>query len=229
MELNLDKIRAGFDSLQSAKEKSLRTRFRFDASPEDVAAHLRQFYLLEVRGRGRELTALDEFTNLKIGQAAQWLTISKKPGLFLCGHVGTGKTTLARAIVGLVGAAGASNVSSERRYIAVATAKELAEMKGETYAPGTISPEVFFDNRKHAKMLFIDDLGTEPVVTKKWGNEQTPVIDVLFYRYDQQLFTIITSNLDSPEAIRERYGPRIVDRFYEMFDFVGYDRASYRR
>ncbi len=50
MELNLDKIQAQFISLREEKEKSLKTRFRLEASLEDVAVCLSKFYLLEVQG-----------------------------------------------------------------------------------------------------------------------------------------------------------------------------------
>ena len=49
MELNLSKIQLGYQTLQEAK--SLKPRFRLEASPEDVAACLGKFYLLEVQGR----------------------------------------------------------------------------------------------------------------------------------------------------------------------------------
>lgn len=230
MELNLDKIQAQFTSLQAQKEESLRTRFRFEATPEEVAAHLRRFYLLEVEKRGVALPALDEFTDAKIASVSRWLTVGKKPGLFLCGNIGTGKTTMARAVVGLINAAGWSAYASDRKCVMSVTAKELAEMKSADTTAVSSNPDAFFDSRKRAGMLFIDDLGTERTVTKSWGNEQTPVVDLLFYRYDRQLFTIITSNLDSPDTICEKYGPRVTDRMNEMFDFINYNnKASYRK
>ena len=46
-----------------------------------------------------------------------------------------------------------------------------------------------------ADMLGIDDLGTEPSEVLDYGNVYTPVIDLLTKRYEEQLFTIITTNL----------------------------------
>ena len=51
---------------------------------------------------------------------------------------------------------------------------------------------------------------------------------MLYYRYDNQLFTIITSNLIGDEDIEKRYGERIADRFIEMFDLIGFENKSYR-
>ena len=44
-------------------------------------------------------------------------------------------------------------------------------------------------------VLGIDDLGTEPSEVSDYGNVYTPVIDLLTKRYEEQLFTIITTNL----------------------------------
>ena len=64
-------------------------------------------------------------------------------------------------------------------------------------------------------MLGIDDLGTEPSEVLDYGNVYTPVIDLLTKRYEEQLFTVITTNL-TPQQIREHYGDRIADRLNEM-------------
>ena len=77
-------------------------------------------------------------------------------------------------------------------------------------------------------LLCIDDVGTEPASLKVWGNEVSPLVDLLYHRYDRQLFTIITSNLEGDEDIAKRYGVRVADRFVEMFDLIGFDNSSYR-
>lgn len=76
-------------------------------------------------------------------------------------------------------------------------------------------------------MLAIDDLGTEPVEVLEYGNRLNPVIDLLYKRYDEQLFTIITTNL-TPKEIRERYGERIADRLNEMAFRIVFDNETYR-
>ena len=77
------------------------------------------------------------------------------------------------------------------------------------------------------KMLGIDDLGTEPREVMDFGNVVTPVIDLLTMRYDEQLFTIITTNL-TPKQIREHYGDRIADRLNEMGERIVFKNSSYR-
>ena len=76
--------------------------------------------------------------------------------------------------------------------------------------------------------IFIDDIGTEPASIKSWGNEISPVTELLYSRYDRQLFTIITSNLNDKE-LEERYGLRIADRMAEMFERLHYSNRSYRK
>ena len=78
-------------------------------------------------------------------------------------------------------------------------------------------------------MLFLDDVGVEPPTVKSWGNEYSPVVELLYYRYDLQKFTIITSNL-TPDEFRQRYGDRVGDRLLEMFDAIQFTQTlSYRR
>ena len=63
---------------------------------------------------------------------------------------------------------------------------------------------------------------------KVWGNEISPFVDTIYYRYDRQLFTIMTSNLNA-EDLANKYGERIADRFTEMFDRIPFINHSYRK
>ena len=76
-------------------------------------------------------------------------------------------------------------------------------------------------------MLGIDDLGTEPSEVMDYGNVYTPVIDLLTKRYEEQLFTIITTNL-TPQQIREHYDDRIADRLNEMVEKKVFKNGTYR-
>ena len=115
-----------------------------------------------------------------------------------------------------------SPLLSEQKRIYRASASQLVEWKLSTKG------ETEFDKYKKTEMLSIDDLGIEPITAKLYGNESTPIIDLLYYRYDWRLFTIITSNLDE-QGLDTMYGPRIADRFREMFDRIAYTNASYRK
>lgn len=181
---------------------------------------LRECYIDEVQRRGLVFTD-DKETAAHINKAAYWLVNTNcKPGLILFGTVGNGKTTLARAICKLIGILYASALSTERKGVVSVTALELATIaKNE--------PERF-ETLKKAELLFIDDVGVEPSVVKVWGNEISPFVDMIYYRYDRQLFTIMTSNLNS-EDLAEKYGLRVADRFTEMLDQIVFSNHSYRK
>ena len=76
-------------------------------------------------------------------------------------------------------------------------------------------------------MFGIDDPGTESQEVMDFGNVVTPVIDLLTKRHDEQLFTIITTNL-TPKQIREHYGDRIAERLNEMVEKIVFTNNSYR-
>jgi DNA replication protein DnaC len=181
---------------------------------------LRECYIDEVQRRGLPF-ADDQETAAHINSAARWLVNRNcRPGLILFGSVGNGKTTLARAIVRLIGLVYDSAVSSERKGVAVFSAMEFATIAKED--PGR------FEAIKKAELLFIDDVGVEPSVVKVWGNEVSPFVDAIYYRYDRQLFTIMTSNLDTDDMTK-KYGLRVADRFTEMFDRIPFENHSYRK
>jgi len=49
-------------------------------------------------------------------------------------------------------------------------------------------------------MLAIDDMGIEPLEVMEYGNMVSPIVELLTRRYDEQLFTIMTTNL-TPDGI----------------------------
>lgn len=59
------------------------------------------------------------------------------------------------------------------------------------------------------------------------GNVVGPIVELLTKRYDEQLFTIMTTNL-TPEGIRKRYGDRIADRLNEMTIVIPFKNPTYR-
>ena len=70
-------------------------------------------------------------------------------------------------------------------------------------------------------------LAQKPSEVLDYGNVYTPVIDLLTKRYEEQLFTVITTNL-TPQKIREHYGDRIADRFNEMVKKIVFSNGTYR-
>jgi len=196
-------------------------RFRVDRYVQDVPAMLLECYRYQVERRGYGMMA-DEAVTGRITRAAAWLTNpDAKPGLMLYGRPGNGKTTLARAMSQLINILYDNAISTERKQVVSVHASQLADAaRGEK--------DEFLSMLKSTELLYIDDVGTEPSSIKVWGNEVSPLVDLLYYRYDRQLFTLITSNLIGDDDIEKRYGTRIADRFSEMFDLLGFDNGSYR-
>lgn len=202
------------------KQAASGIRFKIDKFPQDtVEEMLRMCYQSEVERRRIPYVA-DESTLNKINKAAKWLCGDYKVGLLLYGSVGSGKTTLAKAICNMIGILYNSSLSSERKGVYRVSSLDLAKR--------IVDDPAYFSKLKNQELLFIDDVGTEPECVKSWGNEFSPVTELIYARYDRQLFTIATSNL-ADEEFGERYGLRIADRMEEMFERLYYKQKSYRR
>ena len=198
-------------------------RFRMtEYKVDEVEQMLLMCYQAEVQKRCVDYVA-DNATKKRVRQAAKWLCGSNfKPGLMLYGRVGSGKSTLARAIVRLIGFLYDKYELGDRRCsVTCCSALDLSRIAAEDISR--------IQQFKFTKLLFLDDMGMEQATVKNWGNEFSPVVELLYYRYDFQKFTIITSNLKS-EDFRERYGERIGDRMLEMFDCIEFAQTlSYRK
>jgi DNA replication protein DnaC len=186
-------------------------RYRVEKFTEgDVKEALINTYQWHVAATAKEYdTKIAPF----IEKAAKWLCGNYKPGLLLYGTIGSGKTTLYNSII---------------KYLAITE----PSMEIRTYQ--AIALTRCFTDRERAQeiktvaALFIDDLGEEPVTVKDYGNEVSPVIETLYYRYEKRMFTVITTNKTEKE-IREIYGARIEDRIKEMFDRIYFNNESYRK
>ncbi len=197
------------------------TRFRIsDIDPNELTNMLFNCYKAEVIKRNANFVQ-DKATEDRIRKAAKWLQGNNKIGLMLYGSsCGTGKTTLANAISNLVNYIYDSPFSSERKTVYRVSALNLVKFYSE-------NPDQY-KRFVTQELLFIDDMGTEPASVKIYGNECSPVTELLYTRYDRMSWTIITSNL-SDAQIRERYGDRIDDRLKEMFDRMHFQGKSYRK
>lgn len=200
------------------QQKITRERFSLPYSEEQVKDMLTAAVQAEVSYRHQSYRESEEM-NSYIAQASSWLVNQDKFGLLLCGVPGNGKTTLMRAIQSLLNILDLKDANNQSVGVVMVDAREIARLNKDNYEA--------FRNYRQRPMLAIDDLGLEPAAVMDYGNILNPVIDLLSYRYDEQLFTIVTTNL-KPSQIREKYKDRIADRFNEMMEKIIFKNGSYR-
>lgn len=212
----IEKFQAALDKRYGS---TLPNRFKItDYDTVMVSDMLYRCYKSEVSSR-RILFLDDENTRQNINKVAKWLTGDYKVGLILYGGVGNGKTTLAKSICELISIIFKKDEWTGKSVVKI-TALELSKI--------LLDRPDQYRKIKDSELLFIDDIGIEPACVKSWGNECSPVTELIYSRYDKQLFTIVTSNLND-EELKERYGVRLSDRFNEMFEKVYFPGKSYRK
>jgi len=194
-------------------------RFRIEDNWENIAMALLEAYKIIVDGRTIPYEKNKYIWNA-CKSTAKWLTEGKKTGLLFYGNVGNGKTTMTRAICSLVNTLYFSASSDERKTIFMFSALELEKM--------IVDDPLRFQKLKKCPMLCIDDIGLEAQKIKSWGNELQPIPELIYYRYDNQLLTIASSNL-CKEDLQVKYGERIGDRFAEIFDRIAFTHKSFRK
>lgn len=221
------------------------------AKQNDNAQPPKRFYLpykadqiMQIIGANYRAEVLKRVTSDKYKQATDklreninrvsvWLCDPlKRPGLLLYGNVGTGKTTLLKAICATINRI--CTMEEDERGVKetvldIPNAISIVKAK-QIITEFTVRNEQ--NNRYNlmnkVALLAIDELGVENTEAKLYGNTSEPLIDLLCERYDKQLCTIISTNMGL-EEIEERYGRRVSDRFSEMFTAIPFTEQSFRQ
>lgn len=187
---------------------------------ENCFALLKAAYNAEVQSRGREVVDNDKIDEY-ISKISAFLSENRKrQGLLFLGLPGNGKTTMLLAIQN------ATNYLIRTGYLKEWSGIRFIHALDVVRASVSKDSSIFQGLIKEP-LLAVDDVGTEPADVSNYGNIVNPVTELIERRYEAQLFTIISSNLQSSE-FRPRYGSRVADRFYEMFMPVVFKNSSFR-
>lgn len=203
-------------------------RFSLPCTERQALDILTAAYTAEVENRGGVYEATDDITRA-LADLAAFLTAKpdeerskprRKFGVMLAGLYGNGKTTTLRALQTAINLLNAEDLFEEFTGMPIVSARGIALLADEDHKAYTATCQ--------RPLLAVDDMGREPAEVLKYGNTMNPVADLIEFRYNARLFTVITTNLTAPQ-IAEKYGQRIADRFNEMLHVIVYKGKTHRK
>lgn len=162
---------------------------------------------------------LNELFNYVNGIYGPTRLLDPSKGLFLWGDIGTGKSTMIKAIGEILRLKGDGYKTVNCAWLANQYSVEgQPALDTSTYNYGNPVPRAF------------DELGREPMPAKHYGTELNVMQHVLQIRYEfrNAAKTYITTNM-RPEYISKFYGTYISDRVIEMFNIIELKGKSFRK
>ena len=199
---------------------------------EIIYQRLKGHYIDEVIARTGQQPKDMAFFEPKLRGLANWIcnTSSNKRGLIIGGSVGIGKTTISAAIRALLNNTGyfGYTMQMSAKYVGDYYRYREEGDKWNIYAGEAKVKRFGVPPQPICKVLFIDDLGMEEDEYKDFGTKTKPMAKLLHDRYERGLITIVSTNLESMDKLREKYDDRIMDRlnsYCKMF----YTMNSYRK
>jgi len=151
-----------------------------------------------------------------------------RKGIFLYGSYGSGKSLLFEILEYLY-----QKIKKPiLRVKTVNTIRLVDEYRSELSRLGQLASN---DQTIYQKMekgpIHFEDLGAEKKINH-YGNQTEVMSDILQLRYSRffktKCKTFITSNL-TPEQVKKRYGERVYDRMFQMFNFLELNGESRRK
>lgn len=156
-----------------------------------------------------------------LGHLGDGLEVNPMRGLWLAGNPGTGKSTLLRAVRNFCAIYADERSPNLPRHMLWRHAKDIASGYEEDGAR-------YLTELCEVDTLIIDDLGTEPLATMRYGNSLNVVEELLSRRYDRGKMTMVTTNLKM-DQVKKDYRERIYDRVREMFNVIEFIGPSHRK
>ena len=206
--------------------KKLNPCFRFNVTPDTAFLELYRWYQDCVLDRRVEFQ--NDFYTQEIVAAVASIMTQNFPGagLVLCGLPGSGKTTLAKAIV-------KTCLNLNRHHLFEYMGNDFkfkyrivtGKMVNNYYQSADwlrILTEL-----SNVPMLVIDDAGLEQATAQNFGNKENAIASLIESRYDSLKFTIITTNMVEEELFNQ-YGYHSLDRFDEVYTKIVHRAPSYR-
>lgn len=209
---------------ETEKKKKQRARYRFPYSFDDFQSMLSLSANSIISRRNEQNSfVIDSKNRAVIQQLYCYANMNNKfighlhKGLLLVGKYGCGKTLLLEAF---------SQVYNTPIHAAPLTYPIISFYK---------SMEVIELAQKNGVRslalapLAIDDLGREPKQVVDFGNTRSPMVELLYERYDKGSWTHATSNFSLDTLCSEAfYGPMLGDRFRTMFNVINLPGDSRR-
>ena len=148
--------------------------------------------------------------------------LSVKKGLWLKGNVGSGKSTILKAV-----RAFDSKIKGTKNgfYLGGFRITNTSVVCMAYSKEGMPALDQYLINETHA----FDELGREPVSSNYFGTPLNVLQHIFQMRYDRKILTHVSTNIMDDGEIIKRYGEHIYDRCVEMFNFVTVETEYSRR
>ena len=183
-------------------------------------------YVREVEKKDCKFVKTDNLRN-QLANMVRLITNNQRWGLYIRGFVGNGKTTAVNALKNTI------NILIDEHYfkqseifdwdwMRVVNAREMVNMYIRN------NDEMQFKAVKESRWLVVDDIGTDPAEIMLYGTKFYPFVELMDYRYERRLPTVIVSNLKESELKAKYNDERFSDRFNEMFNATTFRDNSFR-
>ena len=184
-----------------------------------VKDYLSEFYRIEVQSRYKKLYPIDQN---KLDKIVNFMTNeSGQCGLLMHGTPGNGKTTWLRAIENTIKQLYYEEIKQKRMKLYSLKASELGKIMKDDKDDYKVI--------KNSAVLLLDDIGFsgDAEMVNDYGIKTNPIIDIIEHRYDMQLFTVLTTNLNEQQLFNI-YGQRVHSRLNEMCVWLDFKEKDFR-